>query len=282
MGHDLAPQPQRVELVLGEVVADAAHRRVHPRAAELFVLGVFARGHLHQRRTGEIHLGLVLHHHHVVAHPRQVRAARGAAPEHQAHGRDPVLRALRQAAEAGAAAHEDLVLVGEVGAGALDQADADEVVLLRDLRQPARLLQAHRRHGAALHGRFARDHQALDAAHETDPADDRRPGRLALHTVAGEGSDLEEVRVAIEEPLDALARQELPARAVTLDVLLATAGLRLTERRLELRERGGRFLAVGHERLTARVDLRANHRIPLRVAHRLHPSAARRRPSTQN
>src|SRR5439155_16745150 len=74
---------------------------------------------------------------------------------------------------------------------------------------------------------------ALDAAHDADPRDDAcadgelRPPRR-------ERGELEEGRVAIEEQLDALPRQELPALAVPAHVFLAAP--RAGERELLVEE----------------------------------------------
>ena len=60
---------------------------MHLGAAEGLVVGLLAGGHLHQRRPGEEHLGTFLDHHHVVAHPRDVRAAGGGIAENEGDGR---------------------------------------------------------------------------------------------------------------------------------------------------------------------------------------------------
>ena len=65
----------------GEVVADAGYAVVHRRAAELFVVALLARRHLHERGAAQEHLRLLIDEHRVVAHPRHVRAAAVELPK---------------------------------------------------------------------------------------------------------------------------------------------------------------------------------------------------------
>ena len=227
---DLAADPDRVALVAREVVGHAGDPRVHLGAAELLVVGVLAGRHLHQRRPGEVDLRLVLDHDHVVAHPRDVRAARGRAAEHQADRRDPGLRAPGQVAEPAPAGHEDLRLHRQVGARRLDHRDRRQPVVLGDVGQPPRLPRRHLADRAALDRGLARGDQALDPGHPADPADQPGARRVARHVLAGERAQLEEVRVAIEHQLDPLARQQLAGRPVPAGVLLAAAQRRLVQR----------------------------------------------------
>jgi hypothetical protein len=85
---DLAAEADRVDLVLREVVAHARDPAVHLGAAELLVVALLAGRHLHQRRSGQVDLRLLLHHHHVVAHPRDVGAARRRASKHETNRRN--------------------------------------------------------------------------------------------------------------------------------------------------------------------------------------------------
>src|SRR4030095_11264997 len=64
---------------------------------------------------------------------------------------------------------------------------------------------------------------ALHARHHADPGHDAAP-EPELRAPGRERRDLEEGRVAVEQQLDALARHELAALAVALDVLRAAPG----------------------------------------------------------
>ena len=86
---DPPAEPDRVELVDGQVVGQPGHAGVHLGAAERLVVGLLAGRHLHQRRPAEEHLGLL-------ARPSRrgrdmpghVRAAGGGVAEHQRDRRD--------------------------------------------------------------------------------------------------------------------------------------------------------------------------------------------------
>ena len=132
---DLAAEPDRVDLVDGEVVGEAADARVHLGAAELLVVGHLAGRHLDQRRAAEEHLRAAFDHHDVVAHARDVGAAGGRVAEHQRDRRDRRGRLLGQVAEAGAARDEDLALGRQVGAAGLDEVDHRQPVLVGDLHR---------------------------------------------------------------------------------------------------------------------------------------------------
>ena len=110
-----------------------------------------------------------------------------------------------------------LGLVRQVGAAGIDQIDAGQPVLARDLLRAEMLLHRHRIVGAALHrGVVADDHDepagdAADAGDEAGAVD-----RLAVHAVRGERRQLEKGRARVEQPGDALARQQLAAREMAL------------------------------------------------------------------
>ena len=84
--HDLAPEPDGVGLVDGQVVGQAGHPGVHRGTTQLLVGRLLAGGHLDQRWSAEEDLGALLDHHDVVAHARHVGAAGGRVAEDQGHG----------------------------------------------------------------------------------------------------------------------------------------------------------------------------------------------------
>ena len=72
----VAQGPDRVGVVLGEILGEARDRGVHERAAEILLGRDLARGGLEQRRPGQERAGAVAHHHDVIGKPRHVRTAR--------------------------------------------------------------------------------------------------------------------------------------------------------------------------------------------------------------
>ena len=141
--HDLAALADRVHLVDREVVAEARDLGVHAGTAEGLVVALLARRHLHQRRSGEEDLRLVLHQDRVVGQPRLVGAACGRGAEHDAHRRHVELRQFDELVEEAPGLGEVLDLEAspaavagldtQIGAGALDEADVGHAVVAGDL-----------------------------------------------------------------------------------------------------------------------------------------------------
>ena len=110
----------------------------------------------------------------LVAHRRHVGAAGGARAHHHRDLRDALGRHVGLVVEDAAevlAVGKHVVLVGQVGAAAVDQVDARQAVLLRDLLRAQVLFLTVSGVGAALHrGVVAHDH-AVDAADAADAGD---------------------------------------------------------------------------------------------------------------
>ena len=164
---------------------------------------------------------------------------------------DAHLRLVEEDAAEMVAVGEDLGLVRQVRAAAVDQIDARQPVLLGDLLRAQMLLDRQRIVGAALHRRVVADDHHLPARHAADAGDHARAGHFALvHVAGGELADLEERRARIEQPLDAVAGQQLAARDVALAVLFgpALAPPRRRRRAVSRRARGCARRARGTRR----------------------------------
>src|SRR5260370_42323433 len=117
--------------------------------------------------------------------------------------------------EASSAFDEDLALVHEVGAAALDQSDQRQTVLAGDLLGAQRLLEPHRRDGAALDGAIVGEHQTALTPNDADPdhraaTEDSVVAVVVVHPQSGQGAELEKRSVAIHQPGHALPTQGLP------------------------------------------------------------------------
>src|SRR5690606_17355039 len=174
----------------------------------------------------EEHLGALLDHHHVVAHPWHVGAACGGVAEDQGDGGDAGGGEPGEVAEEPPAGDEDLALAGQVGAAGLDQVDQRHPVLLGDLHRPHGLAAGPRVAGAAAHRGVVGDDHALGALDHADAGDDAGADR-EVAAPGGQRGQLQERRVRVEQQLDPLPGEELATAAVPLDVLLAAAGQRL-------------------------------------------------------
>ena len=134
--HEPARHPQRVRVVVGEVIDDARLARVHVAAAERLGVDALAGRGLHQRRAAEEDRALLAHDDRLVAHRRHVGAARRARAHHDRELRDAARRHLRLVVEDAAevlAVGEHVVLPRQERAARVDQVDARQAVLERDV-----------------------------------------------------------------------------------------------------------------------------------------------------
>ena len=118
----------------------------------------------------------------LVAHRRHVRAAGGARAEHRGELRDAHRRQLRLVVEDPPevlAVGEHLVLLRQERAARVDEVDARQPVLLRDLLGAEVLLHRHRVVRAALDRGVVADDHDRPALHEADARDDAGARRVA-------------------------------------------------------------------------------------------------------
>ena len=155
---------------------------------------------------------------------------------------------------------EDLGLQRKERSARVDEVEARQAVLTRDLLRAQVLLHGERVVRAALHGRVVRDDHALAALDDADAGDDPRRRCVAVVELPrGEGVQLEEGGARVDESVDPLARGELPARAMALDRLLAAAGRDERGALAQLRHEPFHRRAAALERLVAN-DLGREHR----------------------
>ena len=105
---------------------------------------------------------------------------------------------------------EHLGLERQEGAARVDEVEARQPVLARDLLCAQMLLHGHRVVGAALDRGVVRDDDALATFDDPDSRDDARRRRVSAIELPGrERVQLEEGAAGIDEPIDALASREL-------------------------------------------------------------------------
>ena len=157
---DLAADRERV-LVRGRVVVgDSRAPGVDVGAAELLGGHVLSRRGLHERRAADEDRPGSANDHGLVRHRRHVRAAGGAGAHDRRDLRDPERREARLVEEDApevVAIGEDLGLERQEGAARVDEVEAREAVLARDLLRAQVLLHRQRVVGAALDRRVVRD-----------------------------------------------------------------------------------------------------------------------------
>ena len=217
---DLPDDLQRVRVVVGQVVGDAADPAVQVAAPELLGGDHLAGRRLHQRRAAEEDRALLADDHALVAHRRHVRAAGRARPEDGGDLRDAGLRHGRLVVEDAAevlAVGEHLVLHRQEGPAGVDQVDAGQPVVQGHLLRAQVLLHRHRVVGAALDGGVVGDDDALAAGDPPDAGDDARGrGVTVVQPVRGQRGELQERAAGVEQRVDPVAGQQLAARHVPL------------------------------------------------------------------
>ncbi len=271
---DLAPDPNGVELVGGELVGEAGDPGVHRGAAELLVGRFLAGRHLDQGRAPEEDLGALLDHHDVVAHARHVCAPCGRVAEDERNGGERGRRPPGEVAEGPSTGDEQLCLRREVGAARLDQVDRGKTVLERDVGATCAFPEREGVHRAAPHRRVVRRDEAFGALHDAD-AEDGSGADVVLGSPCRQGGQLEERRVAVQEELDPLAGRQLSALAVSGDVALAATGASLVEFCGDLGQCGLEREVIGAVRLRAGVDVGGED------GHERGSSTVRRRAATK-
>ena len=242
-----------------ERVGDARDARVHVGAAELLRADLLAGRGLHERRPGQEDRAGALHDHALVAHRRHVGAA-GRARAHDrrqlrnAVGRHP--RLVVEDAPEVVAVGEDLGLERQVGAAGVDEVDARQAVLERDLLRAQVLLDRDREVRAALDRRVVGDDHALAPVHRADAGHDAGARRLVVvEAERRQRRQLEPGAVGIEQQVDALAHRQLAAAAVALERSRAAALARALEPRAQLVAELAHALLPARERIAARVQV---------------------------
>ena len=110
---------------------------------------------------------------------------------------------------------KDLVLARQKCAARIDEVDARQVVLLGNFLRAQVLLDGQRIVRAAFHGRVIGDDHAFETVDAADARDDSGAGHVvAVDLPGGLPTDFEEMRIFVEQPADAIARQQLAALQV--------------------------------------------------------------------
>ena len=112
---------------------------------------------------------------------------------------------------------KNLVLGRQVAAARIDQIDAGQPVLERNLLGPDMLFHRNRVIAAALHRGVVADDDAFPAGDPADPGD--YPGRrhiAAIHAVGGELAELQKGRARVGQGAHPIPRQQLAARQMTV------------------------------------------------------------------
>ena len=188
---------------------------MHVGAAQLFRGNHFAGRRLHQRRPSKKNSPLVADDDGLVGHRRHIGAARRARSHDYRDLRDAGRRQRRLIIKNAA----EMLAVGKyvgpmrkIGAAGIDQIDARQQVLARDLLGAQMLLHRHRIIRAAFDGRVVAHDHALAAGHPPDAGDNAGAGNLVVvHAAGGKRRQFKERGAWIDQRHHAVARQEFAA-----------------------------------------------------------------------
>ena len=185
-GDDAAHDPQRVAVVVRQMVGDTRCLGVQVAAAE-FLCGDHLPGRrLHQRRAAEEDRALVAHDHGLIAHGGHIRAARGARAQHRGDLRDAFGASswpgCRRSGRSAPGPGNTSSCLGQERAAGVDQIDAWQPVLPGDLLGAQVLFHGDRVVGAALDRRVVGDDHAFAARHPADAGDDARTAGIRRRT----------------------------------------------------------------------------------------------------
>ncbi len=258
-GDEVARERERVLVVGRQVIDDPGDPGVHVGATEFLGGDDFAGRGLDQRRAAEKDRALLLDDDRQVAHRRHVGAAGRARTHDDGDLRDAARRQPGLVVEDPAemlAVGKHVILARQVRAARVDEVDARQVVFAGDRLRAQVFLDRDRVIGATLDRRVVGDDHALAPGDPADPAD-QAAGRnpvVAVHLVPGELADLEKRRAGVEQPVDAIARQQLAAFEMLLPRALAAALRNFVDLLPEIGDQRPHRVAIGGEFIGPRVD----------------------------
>ena len=200
---------------------------MHGGAAQFVGGNLLADGGLHQRRPGE-EKSAAVGHEHVIAHHRQVAAARDAHAHDGGDLRNPHGRHHRVVAEHAAevvGVRENIFLQRQEDSRGIHQVNRRHPVFDRDVLRANHLLRGHGEERARLHGGVVGDDHHQPGLNAGQPRDDAGCGCAAplfVHAVGGVGAEFEKCS-GINQQIDALARREASLAVLALDRFRAAA-----------------------------------------------------------
>ena len=251
-------------VVIGQIVGDARELRVNIRAAEILRRHFLAGRRFHERRAAEKNGSRPFDDDRFVRHRGHVCAACGARAHHRGDLRDALRRQARLIEEDAAkmfAVGKHIGLQRQKRAARIDEIQARQPVLERDLLRAEVLLHGHRIVRAALHRGVVRDDDDVAARHAADACDDAGTwGVIFVHAVTGERRQLEERRARIDEARDALAHRQLALLSMALHVLRAAPFARLGDPLAQLGDELRHALLIRLKRGAVLVDDRFEFR----------------------
>ena len=214
---------KRVLVVFREVVGDAGEPRVHVGAAQLLGGHFLAGRGLHERRAAEKDRARALDDDRLVGHRGHVRAAGRAGAHDDGDLRDALgghPRLIEEDAPEVLAIRKDLGLQRQKRAAGVDQIDARQPVLERDLLRAHVLLDGDGKYVPPL--TVASLATIITSRPDTRPMPVTMPAAgasLSYRSQAASARQLEERRVGVEQLRDALAHRQFALLPVALDVL---------------------------------------------------------------
>jgi hypothetical protein len=166
-------------IILGEMIRNTALAGVDICPAQFFGSDILARGGFDERRAAEKNCPRAFDNDGLIAHRRDVRAARRAA----AHDRRDLRNALgrharlivKNASEV-MRVGEDLILQRQIRAARIDEIQTGQMIFLGDLLRAQMLFDGHRKIRTAFDGGVVGNDHHFAVGDPSDAGDDARAG----------------------------------------------------------------------------------------------------------
>src|ERR1039458_10323998 len=233
------------------------------RAAQGFRIDTLAGRRLHLLRTSNENSPRSLDDYSLVAHCRDVGASSGAGTHHRRN----LLQAPRGHLGDVAKYSAELMLVGKYlllqrqkGATRFDQIDRRQSIFPSQRLHAYLLSYSDWQVGTAFHCRIIRHNHARAPRNDADASDDASRRRaIVVEFMPAELTYLKEGRARIEQDSDALAYQELAARAMQVTRVLASPSDRLYARSRDTGAENFVFFAIAPKGRIVAAHARMNY-----------------------
>ena len=228
--------------ILAAVIGHATDFIVGGRAAERFVVNRFANGGFDQVASRQENRAGAFHDDALVAHDGQVGAACHATAHHSGNLRNARRGEARVVAEHPSKVlfvRKDLVLHGQVHAGAVDEVDDGESVFEGDLLGAEVFLACDGEPRTGFHRGVIGHHKArlvVDAAHFDHHSACGAAAFILVHAMTCQGADFEPFASWVKQPVQAFARRPFSLGVFLFDPFGASALAHLVQNAFQVGE----------------------------------------------
>ena len=217
-----------MRIILRQIVRHPRQAGMHIAPAKIFSCHFLAGRSLHQGRASQENRALIAHNDGHIRHCRHIRPTGRARSHHHRDLGDAAGTHLRLIVKDPAeviAVWEHLILVRKVRAAAVDQVNARQVTLLRNLLCAQMFFDRHWVIRAAFDGRIVAQDHTIRAGHAPHPRDDtRRRRRIVVKPMRCSGANLKKRAARVQQCTNPVAREHLATGHMPRARCLSSAG----------------------------------------------------------